>query len=85
MLSALLVLAIVGSALAFKAHSTFGGNLKCATFTTSKGAPTLPAAFCTSRTYTTTNSGFGTVRHCKAINNVDPDNPCVATWVTVNP
>jgi hypothetical protein len=78
MLSALGVLAIVGSALAFKAHKTYGGNLRCSTITTDEFTnQTLPAAQCRPSTYTTTATTTGTIRFCAPLNN--PTAPCAAT------
>lgn len=83
MLSALGVLAVIGSALAFKAHSIYGGNLKCATSTTLQGAADIDGTRCTSLLYSTTSIG-GAFRHCKSIQAADTE-PCKARKVTTNP
>jgi hypothetical protein len=81
-LSALGVLAVIGTALAFKANKTYGGNLRCSTFTTVNCTGTLPANQCTAVTYSTTNSPIGSIRYCTVVNN--PTAPCVCTRVVVN-
>jgi hypothetical protein len=65
LLSALGVLAVVGSALAFKANRAYLGNLRCSTFTTATTTTqTLLASQCTASTYTTTMPANGTIRFC---------------------
>lgn len=84
MLSALGVLAVIGSALAFKAHTAFSGNLRCATSTTGPGAGPIPGNLCTQRTYVTTIVGVGPFRHCTHIW-APTSAPCVVARVTINP
>jgi hypothetical protein len=81
-LSALGVLVVIGTAMAFKSMEAYIGNLRCATFTTTQGAPTIPSSQCQAVTYTTTIKGLGPIRHCTLRNN--PTAPCVAQPVTVN-
>lgn len=76
MLSALVVLAIVGSALAFKVSRTFIGNLRCTNTTTT-------TTICSLATYTTTNciTGVGTIMACTFID-AHIDAVCTTTCVT---
>lgn len=66
MLSALSILAVVGSALAFRAHTIYADDLKCSAETTSAGAPPIAGSLCPHVTYKSTTAG-GEVRHCKLI------------------
>lgn len=85
MLSALGVLAIIGSALAFEAHKVYLGNLKCAATTTVAGAPNIAGNLCTNSTYSATSDAVGgRIRHCKAID-APAGNPCVVQLVNPNP
>lgn len=84
MLSALGILAVVGSALAFKAHKAFDGDLKCATTTTVQNAANIAGNLCTAVTYVATDLQAAPFRHCKAIDAAAAV-PCVAQKVTTNP
>jgi len=75
MLSALAVLAVVGSALAFKASKTFSGNLRCAETTTT-------TTICPLLTYsTTTITSPGTTMACTA-RNAGAGAVCTTAFVT---
>lgn len=82
MLTVLSVFAIIGCAFAFMARGTYGGNLECATSTTTAGAPNIGYVVCT-RTYSTTIAPAGTYRHCRSIGS-PAGAPCVVQRVTFN-
>jgi hypothetical protein len=63
-LSALGVMAVIGSALAFKANKAYLGDLRCSTFTTTVTTLTHNPSLCTAKTYSLTNSPNGTIRFC---------------------
>lgn len=78
MLSALGVLAVIGSALAFKAHKAYTGNLRCAESTiAATTTATIAAGNCTARFYSVTNQANGAIRYCTLAN--DNSLPCEAT------
>jgi hypothetical protein len=58
MLTSIAIMGVVGGALAFKAHNTFNGNLKCIT---------VAGGQCTVSTYSTVASG-GEILTCTALN-----------------
>lgn len=81
LLSALGILALIGSALAFKANKAYLGNLRCSTFTTTR---TTAVIFnCPAVTYTTTLNP-NQVRFCTRID-APANSPCPAMWVTFHP
>lgn len=80
-LSALGVLAVIGSAMAFKSMKAYNGFLRCSTFTTTRTTATI--ANCPAVTYTTT-SNPQQVRFCTRIGE-PAGTPCHAQWVTFNP
>lgn len=81
-LSALGVLAVVGSALAFKAKNAYLGNLRCSTFTTNATTETRPAADCPAKTYISTPMN-GAIRFCTI--SADNGAECVTKRVLFNP
>lgn len=83
-LSALGVLAVIASALAFKANNAYLGNLKCSSATTNAFAEPIAGNLCPNLTYTTTTPAMGAIRHCKIATASDAT-PCVASRVVLHP
>lgn len=81
-LSALGILAIVGSALAFKANRAYLGNLRCSTFTTTTTSGTKPAEECMASTYIATTQN-GALRYCTI--SADNGAVCIVRRVLFNP
>lgn len=80
MLSALGVLAVVGSTLAFKAHKNYNGNLRCSVNTTNSNGVPGPDQLCTQSSYETTTTITAPFRFCTEIG--EPANePCVRARV----
>jgi hypothetical protein len=87
MLSALGVLAVIGSALAFKANEAYNGTLRCSALTTDAATTaTIAATNCTQTTrYIATNAAAAPFRYCTAALTAVTE-PCYATTkVTLNP